>query len=29
MYGYSTEGDIEKRSIEAGDKAGIVAIYGQ
>lgn len=28
MYGYSTEGDVEKRTLEPGDVAGIQAIYG-
>ncbi len=28
MYGYSREGDIEKRRLESGDIAGLLAIYG-
>lgn len=28
MYGYSYEGDIEKRSLEAGDIAGIQSLFG-
>jgi|WetSurMetagenome_2_1015567.scaffolds.fasta_scaffold266197_1 hypothetical protein len=28
MYGYSDYGDIEKRSLESGDIAGIRALYG-
>lgn len=28
MYGYSTEGDIEKRTLEAPDVAGIQKLYG-
>ncbi len=29
MYGYSTEGDVEKRSLEPADIAGLLSIYGQ
>ncbi len=28
MYGYSTEGDVAKRTLEPGDVAGIKAVYG-
>ena len=28
MYGYSTEGDIEKRSLADGDIAGIQSLFG-
>jgi hypothetical protein len=28
MYGYSSEGDIEKRTLEAGDIAGIQKVFG-
>lgn len=28
MYGYSDYGDIEKRTLESGDIAGITALYG-
>jgi hypothetical protein len=28
MYGYSWEGDVEKRSLEAGDIAGIQKVFG-
>ncbi len=28
MYGYSTEGDIEKRTLESGDIAGLNILYG-
>ena len=28
MYGYSSEGDIEKRSLESGDILGIQTLYG-
>lgn len=28
MYGYSTEGEIKKRDLEAGDIAGIKELYG-
>ena len=28
MYGYASEGQIDKRTLEAGDIAGIQAIYG-
>jgi hypothetical protein len=28
MYGYSTEGDIEKRTLESGDIAGLNFLYG-
>jgi hypothetical protein len=29
MYGYSAQNELKKRSLESGDIAGIVAIYGQ
>jgi hypothetical protein len=29
MYGYASQNELQKRSLEAGDKAGIKAIYGQ
>ncbi len=29
MYGYSTEGDVERRSLEPADIAGLLSIYGQ
>lgn len=28
MYGYSTEGEVKKISLEAGDIAGVQALYG-
>jgi hypothetical protein len=28
MYGYSVEGDIEKRDLAQGDKDGIIAVFG-
>ena len=28
MYGYSSVGDVEKRTLESGDVSGIRAIYG-
>ncbi len=29
MYGYSTEGETKKRTLNTGDKAGIQELYGQ
>lgn len=29
MYGYSTEGEIKKRSLYSGDIAGIHDLYGK
>jgi hypothetical protein len=28
MYGYSSEGDVEKRTLESGDIAGLISLYG-
>ncbi|MBV6343009.1 matrixin family metalloprotease [Candidatus Magnetobacterium casense] len=28
MYGYATEGETKKRTLETGDKAGVRALYG-
>jgi len=28
MYGYASTGETKKRSLEAGDKAGITVLYG-
>ncbi len=29
MYGYSTEGEFKKRTLEAGDLRGLWKIYGK
>ena len=28
MYGYSSEGDVEKRTLESGDISGLISLYG-
>jgi len=29
MYGYSTEGELEKRTLNPSDVAGILDLYGK
>ena len=29
MYGYSTEGDVSKRTLNSGDISGLQKIYGR